>query len=300
MTTKVFSHPDIFLHDAAAQHCAMETTRIRRIYDRVSAVSGVELAQPYLAGRELFELNHTNEFVSHLFEVAPQGEERYEFDGETVMNRHTLRALQLSVGAVCQAVEEVLSARATNAFSVGYAGHHATPDRAMGFCFVNSVAIAARYALARGVQRIAVVDFDTHSGNGTVVSFFEPDERVMFAETYQPGFPGAFLRHGAPPHILREKCKSAKDFAHAWTRLLRKLAAHRPELILASAGFDAHMTDPLGVMGLADSAYSWIGRELVRITPRIVATLEGGYNVDTTARCASLFVSELVRAGAGK
>jgi len=278
----------------------METTRIRRIYDRVATVPGVELAQTFRAGKTLFELNHTAEFVSHLFEVAPQGDEQYRFDDETVMNRHTLRALQLSVGAVCQAVDEVLSGRVTNAFSVGYAGHHATPDGAMGFCFVNAVAIGARYALARGVQRIAVVDFDTHSGNGTVVSFFEPDERVIFAETFQPGFPGAFLPHGAPAHILREQCESAKDFSDAWARLLPKLAAHRPELILVSAGFDAHVTDPLGVMGLADSAYSWIGRELTSITPCIVATLEGGYNVDTTARCASLFVSELVRAGGAK
>jgi acetoin utilization deacetylase AcuC-like enzyme len=297
VTTAVYWHPDIFLHDANANHVAMVEDRIKRVFERVSAVPGVELREASPALPDAFRLVHANEFVDHLLAVAPVNEgETYAFDTETVMNRHTLRTLLLSTGAAISAVDAVVDSAVTNAFCAVYAGHHATPEWPQGFCFTNPVAIAARHALNRGVQRLAVIDFDTHSGNGTALCLASESERVLFAETYQGGYPGTVFPKGTPPHILRTKCRNPSDFAHAWRRHLPKIAAFQPEMMLVSAGFDAHMRDPLGVMGLSDTAYPWLANELLAITPKVVAVLEGGYHEEATPRCAALFVSQLVKA----
>jgi acetoin utilization deacetylase AcuC-like enzyme len=298
MTTAVYWHPDIFVHDQHANHVAMSSNRIQSVFDHVRAVPGVELRLAKGAGPEVLRFAHDDDFVDHLLAVAPTRQmERHAFDTETVMNPFTLPALLLSVGAAMGAVDAVLAREATNAFCVTYAGHHARPDGPEGFCFINTAAIAAHHALRAGVERLAVVDFDTHSGNGTALSMASvKDGRVLFAETYQSGYPGRVFPDGAPAHVHRTRCRNPTDFAHAWRRHAARLKAFRPELMIASAGFDAHAADPLGQMELADSAYTWIAQELLAATPHLVAVLEGGYHPEQTPRCAALFVSELVSA----
>lgn len=301
MTTAVYWHSDIFLHDAHADHPAMASDRIQNVFNSVSGVPGIQLTEAPLASTDVFRLAHEDEYVDHLLAVAPTTEGMtYSFDSETVMNVHTLRALKLSAGASVAAVDGVLDKTISNAFCVVYAGHHAGENWAEGFCFTNPVAIAAHHALARGVQRLAVVDFDTHSGNGTARCLANEPERVLFAETYQPGYPGTVFPNGTPKHILRTKSRNSHDFMHAWSRHLPKLAAFRPELMLVSAGFDAHMRDPLGVMNLPDTAFHWLMGELLKVTPNVVAVLEGGYHAEATPRCAKLVVNQLVSSSIGE
>lgn len=296
LLTQLYGHPDIFLHDSAADHGAMAHNRLEHIYNVVSQTPNVQLVEAIPASRSVLELAHTAAFVEKLHRAAPDAGETFGFDNETVMNEHTLRTLLLSAGAACQAVDAVLDGMAKNAFCVTYAGHHATPDKAMGFCFTNPVAIAGKHALARGVQRLAVLDIDTHSGNGTVMAFLNDGASVLFAETYQPGYPLACMPSEFPSHIHRHKVRNPNEFVRYWRDLLSTVRAFGPELILVSAGFDAHQADPLGRQGLSDEHYRWIAGQIAAITPRMVAVLEGGYNLGSTSRCASIFLSEMVEA----
>lgn len=289
-------HPDIFLHDATAKHVAMDPRRIATVQESVAAVAGVvsQLCEP--ASRAQLERVHDAEYLDELAATALLADgEIFAFDRETRLTRHSWRALELSAGGACQAVDAVLAGRARHAFNAGYAGHHAQAAHASGFCFTNPVAIAALHARAMGVERVAVLDIDTHSGNGTVLSLLRRPE-ILFAETYQQGYPGSFLPGVRPDHILREKCNKAREFGYAWTRLLERVKAFAPQLVLVSAGFDAHGADPLGVPGLSDEHYRWVADGIAALGAPVVATLEGGYSVPDTARCAALFVERLVAA----
>lgn len=289
--TTVYSHPDIFLHDAHAQHVAMESTRIADIYAAVSAVAGVQAKQARQATLEEFARVHEREYLDILRAPLARGSV-LRFDRETVVNEFTWNALALSAGAVCGAVESALAGDESAAFCVGYAGHHALTDGAMGFCFTNAIAIGARHARAQGAERVAVLDFDTHSGNGTILSLLD-EPSIMVAETYQKGFPGAFLPGYMPTNVHRRRCDSAREFTHAWLNLLTKVRDFNPSLVLVSAGFDAHQADPLGLIGLTDLDYAWLASSIAAIGAPVVATLEGGYSVADTARCAALFVATL-------
>lgn len=300
MTTHIYYHPNIFLHDAEADHVAMAENRIATICKAVLAVPGAEGVLAHSAEFSQIERNHDSAFVEYLIKRTPEAEGAvYRIDNETILNRHTWAAMKLSAGAACQAVDAVLDGRADNAFCPVYAGHHAQRNRAAGFCFINSVAIAAHHALFRGVKRLAILDIDTHSGNGTVLSFSN-DPRVLFAETYQPGYPGDFMSRLTAPNVLRLKCDAPWQFLQGWFHLLSSVAEFKPELILVSAGFDAHASDPLGTIGLLDKDYSWAAKAILGTCPKVVACLEGGYNVEATARCAALFVDEMVKAGASQ
>jgi acetoin utilization deacetylase AcuC-like enzyme len=307
VTTRIYHHPDIFLHDAEASHVIMTDNRIAQVFAAVAAVPGVELVQAELATLEQIERNHERDFIARLIKRSPteKGKE-YRIDGETILNRHTWRAMQLSAGAACQAVDAVLGGDVTNAFCPVYAGHHAQYRTAGGFCFINSVAIAAHHAIASGAQRIAVLDIDTHSGNGTALSFLRrpdvfgdgkksslTDCKAVFAETYQEGYPFDFMPGYRPSNVLRRRARAPFEFWEGWNEYLPQIAAFKPELILVSAGFDAHFNDPLGQIKLLDRDYVKIARDILDVSPHVVACLEGGYDVPTTARCAALFVQEL-------
>lgn len=289
--TTIYSHPDIFLHDAHASHVAMAQTRISDIYEAVSRVPGIALHRARQATREEFERIHAAEYLDLLSTPLVPGQV-LRFNSETIVNEHTWTALAYSAGAVCEAVEQALAGSERHAFCVGYAGHHAQDAAAEGFCFTNPVAIGARHALAEGARRVGVLDFDTHSGNGTILSLMD-EPALLFAETYQKGFPGAFLPGRRPDNIRRIRCNTAFDFRLAWAELFSAVDDFGPDVILVSAGFDAHKADPLGLIGLDDDDYAWFARSLAELGYPVVATLEGGYSVADTARCAALFVKTL-------
>lgn len=298
MKTQIIYHPDIFLHDAEASHVAMESNRIASVAEAVLAVPATKavLAEPATLAQ--IERNHPADYFEEMTKRAPVDKDVFvalDSSGETTLNRHTLRAVTLSAGAVCQGVDAVLEGRAVNAFCPVYAGHHAESRKAAGFCFLNSVAIAAQHALSRGVERVAILDIDTHSGNGTILSFFD-EPRVLFAETYQRGYPGSFFPGYRPAHILRHRVEAPYQFFNAWDEMLPKVRDFAPELIIVSAGFDAHLADPLGAVKLLDSDFIRIAKAILEVSPKVVACLEGGYDVEATSRCAALFVREMVEA----
>jgi acetoin utilization deacetylase AcuC-like enzyme len=296
--TAVYWHPDIFLHDLHANHAAMDVERIATVARAVLALENVQPELAQLASTEQLERAHHPDYLAYLAgsESLRDGES-IVLAPDTAMNRHTWRAMQLSAGAACQAVDAVLEGRIRHAFNPVYAGHHADYHGGDGFCFVNTVLVGALHAKARGMQRIAVLDFDVHSGNGTVMGLLaEQGSRFLFAETYQPGYPGAFLQKiTRPEHILRKKCESRADVLKAWTGFYESLKAWKPEIILVSAGFDAHQADPLGRLKLVDADYEWLAQLLLSLDASVVASLEGGYTVTVTARCAALFASTLAQ-----
>lgn len=294
MTIGLFWHPDVFLHDLHAGHAAMDAHRIQQVAEAVLAVSGTVpvLAEP--VDQTSLSAVHDPDYLDYLAsgETLPAGES-VVLAPDTAMNCHTWRALALSAGAARQAVDAVLSGRFSHTFNPVYAGHHADYQGPDGFCFVNMALVAVQRARELGLTRIAVLDCDVHSGNGTVMGLLNSTD-VMFAETYQPGYPGAFLQKlQRPEHILRKKCTRRQDFRRAWEKFFPVLRTYAPQLVIVSAGFDAHRADPLGTLGLVDDDYAWFAGELLGLAAPVVATLEGGYSVPDVARCAALFVKTL-------
>jgi acetoin utilization deacetylase AcuC-like enzyme len=210
------------------------------------------------------------------------------------MNPHTWQAALRAAGAAVAATDAVIEGRYDNAFcSVRPPGHHAEPARAMGFCFFNNVAIAARHALeVHGLQRVAIVDFDVHHGNGTEAAF-SGDSRVLMCSFFQhPFYPFSGADNQAPnmvnvPMPARSKGMEVREAVDMlW---LPRLHAFKPEMVFVSAGFDAHREDDLGNMGLVESDYVWLTDQVREIANRyaggrIVSCLEGGYNLSALGR----------------
>jgi acetoin utilization deacetylase AcuC-like enzyme len=210
------------------------------------------------------------------------------------MNAHTWKAALRSAGAALDATDAVIAGELENAFcAVRPPGHHACRDKAMGFCFFNNVAIAAKYALERhGLQRVAIVDFDVHHGNGTE-DIVAGDERILMVSFFQhPFYPeGGARKHDAnlvnlPVPAYTKGMDIRELIEMMW---IPRLEAHRPELIFISAGFDAHREDDLGQLGLVEQDYVWMTRRIKDIAHkhakgRIVSCLEGGYNLSALSR----------------
>jgi len=236
---------------------------------------------------------HSAEHLASLRRHSPTAG-YYTVDPDTVMNPHTLEAALHAAGAGIQAVDAVMAGQAETAFcAVRPPGHHACRDRAMGFCFLNNIAIAALHALAHhGLTRIAIIDFDVHHGNGTE-DILAGDERVLMCSFFQhPFFPNCGT-HNPAPNMLNEPVPAYTDGARVRELVtehwLPRLEAHRPELILVSAGFDAHREDDLGQMALVEADYAWITEQLVEVAARhagnrIVSMLEGGYDLSALGR----------------
>jgi acetoin utilization deacetylase AcuC-like enzyme len=247
---------------------------------------------------------HDARLIEHVFTNAPEhGYAR--LDPDTAMSPDSLEAALRAAGAVCAAVDAQLDGRATRAFcAVRPPGHHATRATAMGFCLFNNVAVGAAHALARGVERIAVIDFDVHHGNGTQdICWNEP--RVLYASTHQwPLYPGTGAREerGAGNIVnapLAPRSGSAEFRGAFETTVLPALHAFKPQLVMISAGFDAHRLDPLADLNLEAADYAWVTRELVDIAQkyasgRVISSLEGGYSLTALRDCTAAHVAALM------
>ena len=299
MTTVFYSHPDCRGHDMGAGHPECPQ-RLDAISDHLLA-TGLDIALDFRdapqATLEQLARAHTTHYITEIKDLLEQvrasGVSK-ALDPDTVACPATLAAALRAAGAAVAATDDVLAGRADTAFcSVRPPGHHATRDEAMGFCFFNNVAIAARHALdVHGLQRVAIIDFDVHHGNGTE-DIIAGDERVLMCSFFQhPLYPYS----GAVP-----KCTNMVNVPFApYTRgpavraaieqmWLPALERFTPQMIFISAGFDAHRDDDLGQMGLVEADYEWITQRLVDVARRhgqgrIVSCLEGGYSLSALAR----------------
>lgn len=295
MATGFFTHPECRLHEMGQWHpeCPARLSAIedQLIANGINPLIQHELAP--LADEASLARVHTRAHIDFVRGTAP--EQGYaEIDADTQMNPHSWRAALRSAGASVAATDAVIAGRYDNAFcSVRPPGHHAEPARAMGFCFFNNVAIAARHALdVHGLARVAIIDFDVHHGNGTEAAF-AGDERVLMCSFFQhPFYPFSGFDNQAPnmvnvPMPARTRGMEVREAIDLiW---LPRLDAFRPQMIFVSAGFDAHREDELGNMGLIEGDYAWITRQVRDVAVRhangrIVSCLEGGYNLSALGR----------------
>jgi len=301
----ILSHPDCALHDMGPGHpeCPARLAAVMAALD-APPFSGVRRQQAPAATIEQLRRAHDPRLIERVIGAAPQaGLSR--LDPDTAMNIHSLSAALHAAGAVAAAVDAVLEGRAARAFcAVRPPGHHATHADPMGFCLFNNVAVGAAHALALGVERIAIIDFDVHHGNGTQ-DIFAHDPRVLYASSHQwPLYPGTGAEHeqgvGNIHNAVLMPGARSTEFREAWThQLLPAVQAFRPQLLLISAGFDAHRLDPLAQLNLGAEDFAWLTRALVDIAGRhgdgrVVSTLEGGYSLTalrecTAAHCRALF-----------
>ncbi len=255
------------------------------------------------ATREQLLRAHSAAYIAELEAQSPAQGLTF-LDPDTALNPHSLEAARHAAGAVVLATDLVIDGTCRTAFcAVRPPGHHAERRRAMGFCLFNNVAVGALHALdARGLARVAIVDFDVHHGNGTE-DIFSGDERVLMVSIFQhPLYPYSGTGPAAPNMVtVPLSAGSGSDAFRAAVRelWLPALETHRPQLILMSAGFDAHRDDPLAGLEFADEDYAWVTRQMATVADkhangRIVSTLEGGYALPALARCAVLHVRELL------
>ena len=303
---RIYTHPSCLEHDPGSGH-AESPARLRAVLEalddpRFAALERIEAPR---ATREQLERAHNPDYVDQVFASAPS-DGRVQLDPDTVMSPGSLEATLHAAGAACAATDAVLANEARRAFcAVRPPGHHATRNQAMGFCLFNSVAVAATHALsAHGLHRVAIVDFDVHHGNGTQ-EIFRHDPRLLYMSSHQmPLYPGtgAANEHGAGNIVNAPLQPGAGsiEFRAVWdTRLLPQLDLFRPQLLLVSAGFDAHARDPLADLQLTTEDYTWITRRLCQIADRysqgrVVSMLEGGYDLQALRECTAAHVAALM------
>jgi acetoin utilization deacetylase AcuC-like enzyme len=242
---------------------------------------------------------HTPDYLDSLRTASPASG-YHALDPDTCMNPHTFQAALLAAGAGILGLDEIMQGMARSAFcAVRPPGHHAGSSHAMGFCFINNVAVAAMHALAYyGLERVAILDFDVHHGNGTQ-DIFSGDERVLFCSTHQhPFYPYTGDPVGSPNiiNIPLEADGGSEEFRQAVSRWwLPALERFKPRFIFVSAGFDAHRDDPLGGLGLSEDDYAWIGGEIRKqaekhCSGRVLSCLEGGYNLQALGRSVAAYL----------
>lgn len=303
MTTALLTHPDCLNHVTPPGH----VEQVARLSTVLAALEGMDLeriAAPLAAEQDVQRV-HPASYIADLRDAAPQSGWR-SLDADTVLSPGSLSAAFRAVGAAVCAVDLVLAGKATNAFcAIRPPGHHAENALPMGFCLFGTVAIAAKHALDHhGLSRVAIVDFDVHHGNGTE-ALVEDDPRILFVSSQQrPLWPGTGDPSDTGPHdtvvnIALPPGTAGAGFRAAYeAQALPRIEAFRPELILISAGFDAHRADPLAELMLEEADYAWITERLCDLADRhcggrVVSCLEGGYDLDALGRSVAAHVNVL-------
>ncbi len=312
MTTLLITHPCFLEHDTGYGH-PERPDRMRAIDKALSHELFASLHRVEAPLRddveEAITLAHPRDYLEAIKEARPApGEEPVRLDPDTVLSSGSWEAALRAVGAGLHAVDEVLAGRASNAFcQVRPCGHHAERARAMGFCIFSNVAIAGLYARKKhGVERVAVVDFDVHHGNGTQDIFWS-DKDLYLASTHQmPLYPGTgALGETGVGNIYNAPLRpgdGGAEFREAFqARVLPSLRNFSPDIVLISAGFDAHEDDPLASLRLKEADFAWATEKLVEIGQnqaggRVISMLEGGYNLTALARSVAVHVHALMTA----
>ncbi|NNK79319.1 MAG: histone deacetylase family protein [Litoreibacter sp.] len=311
MSTALLTHPDCLKHVTPPGH-PERVDRLMAIYAVLDTISDPALvrAEAPLARDEDILLAHPQRYIDRIKAAQPI-EGTVALDADTHMSPGSLNAAYRAVGANVKAVDMVLSGEVQSAFAaIRPCGHHAETETPMGFCLFGNVAIAAKHALDNhGLNRVAIVDFDVHHGNGTQdILWNEP--RVLFVSSHQmPLYPGsgAVSERGASNNVLNvplDPYSGSDAFRNAYERIvLPALEEYEPELVLISAGFDAHAADPLANLNLVEDDFAWITERLCDIADehaqgRVVSTLEGGYDLDALAASTAAHLNVLLKRGA--
>ena len=308
MTTLLLTHEACLAHDPGRRH-PESPARLEAVLKALSAPAFAQLVRRVAprASLEQIALVHPGDFTEGMLALVPK-QGYAAIDADTVISPGSGEAALRAAGACIAAVDAVMKGEAQNAFcAVRPPGHHAEPHHAMGFCLFNNVAIAALHARrTHGIERVAVVDFDVHHGNGTQAAF-ERDPTLLYASTHQmPLYPGTGSASerglGNIINVPLRPMSGSDEFRKAFsTTILPALEAFRPEFVIISAGFDAHRDDPLAQLMLVEADYAWSTERLTEIAKkyaqgRIVSSLEGGYNLDALAESAAAHVAALMAA----
>jgi acetoin utilization deacetylase AcuC-like enzyme len=309
MPVALITHPACLMHDTGKHH-PERPDRLRYVLRALEAPEFAPLlreAAP-LAPIEAIRAVHSDAHVDAMLALAPSPGHLQQIDADTVASPGTVEAALRAAGGAMLAVDAVMQGRARAAFvATRPPGHHAEPDRAMGFCLFSNAAIAAQHARAKyGLKRIAVVDFDVHHGNGTQACF-EADADLFYASSHQyPCYPGTGARseRGVAGNIVNAPLppgSGSAAFRAAWEReLIPALRAFAPELLIISAGFDAHKADPLAALEVETEDFYWLTGALMDAADqccagRVVSLLEGGYDLDALAASAAAHSRALMR-----
>lgn len=303
MSTAIYTHLECERHEMGSWH-PESPARLQAIQDHL-ITHGIHALLEHREAPEadIAQLRriHSADAVARIRDNVPPLSDGhsayYPLDGDTSLNAHSWKAALRAAGAAIAATDAVIAGELDNAFcAIRPPGHHARPSEPMGFCMFNNVAIAARHALdAHGLQRVAIVDFDVHHGNGTEEAFAAEPRVVMVSFFQHPFYPycGAGRTWHANPHTVNVPVPAFTKGDAVRQLVTEKwmpaLHAHRPEMIFISAGFDAHREDDMGQMALVESDYAWITQQVMAIAKqyakgRIVSCLEGGYNLDALGR----------------
>ena len=301
---RVYTHPACLAHDTGPLHAERPERLVAVTTALREAFPALEWRDAPRASRGQLLRVHSESLLASVLETQPAT--RMMLDPDTVLSPASAEAALRAAGAAVAAVDDVLRGDARRVFcAVRPPGHHATSDTAMGFCLFNNLAVAAAQALSKhGLERVAIADFDVHHGNGSQ-AIFEAEPRVQFLSSHQlPLYPdtGRANEHGVG-NILNVPLPPGAGgtaFRAAWHgQLLPALEAFRPQLLLVSAGFDAHWRDPLAQLQLDADDYAWVTGELVAIADRhahgrVVSSLEGGYDLQALEECSVAHVRALL------
>ncbi len=308
MTTLLFTHPVCLEHDTGFGHpeCPARLTAILNVL-RTSPFAALEWREAPAATLEQLTRIHPQTHVERLFAQVPK-QGQYALDGDTILSPRSGEAARYSAGAACAAVDAILRREASNAFcAIRPPGHHAEPKQAMGFCLFANAALAAAHARAiHGLERVAIIDFDVHHGNGTQAAL-EHDPGYLYISTHQAYiYPGTGRREergvGNIVNVPLLANSGSADLRHVWRQDIEPaLRKFQPQLILISAGFDAHYMDPLAELNFNEDDYTWLTQQILGIAAeycegRVVSLLEGGYSLPALASSVAAHVRALMEA----